>query len=225
MFPLRDNIPTRHFPLVNYLLIIFNIAIFIKEVQLSRFGLFEPFIYHYGFVPSRFLSDPLSQMPTLFSAMFLHGSWGHVLGNMWYLYVFGDNVEDNLGHMRYLGYYLLMGVGATMAQMMANTSSQIPMVGASGAIAGILGSYFVLYPRARVLSLFIIFIFIRIIEIPAYFFLGFWFLTQAVNGVGTLGGSAIRGEMGGVAWWAHAGGFVTGFLCIPFFRKRKGVRS
>ena len=221
MFPLRDSVPSRTFPLVNSLLIIANVAVFVKEVQLSASGLFEPFIYHFGLVPGRFLEAPFAQLPTLFSSMFLHGSWGHVLGNMWYLYVFGDNVEDNLGHVRYLFYYLLMGAAAACAQMFSNPSSGVPMVGASGAIAGILGSYVVLYPRARVLSLFVIFIFIRIVEIPAYFFLGFWFLTQAVNGLGTLGGAAIRGDMGGVAWWAHAGGFVAGFAAIPLFRKSR----
>lgn len=225
MFPLRDNIPTKSFPIVNYLLIIANLAIFIKEVQLSSIGHFDTFIFHFGFVPSRFLAEPLPYLSTLFSSIFLHGSWGHVLGNMWYLYIFGDNVEDNLGHVRYLFYYVLMGVGATGAQMLANPHSTLPMVGASGAIAGILGSYFVLYPRARVLSLFVIFIFIRIVEIPAFFFLGFWFLMQAISGLGTLGGPGLRGDMGGVAWWAHAGGFMAGFLCIPFFRKQKRERA
>jgi len=225
MFPLRDSIRSKSFPIVNYLLIIANIAVFVKEVQLSHVGLFDPFLFEYGLIPERFLASPLGRLPELFSSMFLHGSWGHVLGNMWYLYVFGDNVEDNLGHFRYLLYYLLMGVGAASFQMLSNPQSTLPMVGASGAIAGILGSYFVLYPRARVLSLFIIFIFIRIIEIRAFYFLGFWFLMQAFNGVGTLGRDHIRGEMGGVAWWAHAGGFLTGFVSILIFRKRRRIRG
>lgn len=220
MFPLRDNVPTRTFPFVNTAIIVANIAVFFQEIRLAHFGALESFLFDHGLIPAHFVSDPLSAAPTILSAMFLHGSWGHVLGNMWYLYIFGDNVEDNLGHLRYLLYYVLMGVGAASCQIAASPASRLPMIGASGAIAGILGSYFVLYPKARVLSLFIIVIIVRVIEIPAFFFLGFWFLMQAFSGVGQLAAQSTRGEMGGIAWWAHAGGFLTGFLCIPFMRKR-----
>jgi len=221
MFPLRDNIPSRHFPFVNYLFIIVNVGIFLNEVQLHRVGLLEAFIHRYGLIPAQFFGDPFLHFPQVFSSMFLHGSWGHVLGNMWYLYIFGDNVEDCLGHVRYAIYYLLMGIGAAAAQLAAQPFSEVPMIGASGAIAGILGSYFVLFPRAKVLTFLVIVFFVRLIEVPAFFFLGLWFVIQAFNGVGTLAVDAVRGEMGGVAWWAHAGGFLTGFLCIPFLRKRR----
>jgi len=217
MFPLRDSVPTRRFPFVNYALIAINIAIFIKELQFSNAGLLEKFIAQYGLVPVRFFNDPVIGLPTLFSSMFLHGGWGHVLGNMWFLHVFGDNVEDNLGHVRYSFYYLLMGFGAAAAQLAANPQSALPMVGASGAIAGVLGGYFILHPRARVLTLIPIFIFIRLIEIPAFFFLGIWFLMQTVNGVGSLSTQVMRGDVGGVAWWAHAGGFAAGFMGIWIF--------
>ncbi len=220
MFPLRDSVPTRRFPFVNYALIAINIAIFIKELQFSNAGLLEKFIAQYGLVPVRFFNDPVIGLPTLFSSMFLHGGWGHVLGNMWFLHVFGDNVEDNLGHVRYFFYYLLMGFGAAAAQLAANPQSALPMVGASGAIAGVLGGYFILHPRARVLTLIPIFIFIRLIEIPAFFFLGIWFLMQTVNGVGSLSTQVMRGDVGGVAWWAHAGGFAAGFMGIWIFRRR-----
>lgn len=220
MFPLRDSVSSRRTPYVNYALIVINLLVFFKEHQLYTRGLLEPFIFSYGLVPVYFFSSPVQHLPDIFSSMFLHGSWGHVLGNMWFLYIFGDNVEDNMGHTRYFFYYLLMGVGAAAAQLWANPASEIPMVGASGAIAGILGSYFVLYPHARVLTAVPIFYFIRLVDIPAFFFLGIWFLIQALNGVGSLT-TVTRGDVGGVAWWAHAGGFVAGFLFIWFFRRRR----
>ncbi len=219
MFPLRDSVRTRGWPLVNYALILINVFIFVKEFQLSMTDSLEPFIQAYGLIPSQFLADPLSHVANIFTSMFLHGSWMHVIGNMWYLYIFGDNIEDDMGHVRYFFYYLLMGIGAAAAQIWANPMGKLPMVGASGAIAGILGSYIVLHPHGRVTTLFA-FVFIKVVEVPAYFFLGIWFLMQAVNGVGALSAQAMRGEMGGVAWWAHAGGFVAGFIGIFLFRRR-----
>lgn len=221
MFPLRDNVPSRRVPIVNLSLIVINLLIFVHEVRLLQSGLLEAFIFEHGLVPGRFLSSPAVYWPTIFSSMFLHGSWMHVIGNMWFLFIFGDNVEDSMGPLRYLVYYVLMGLGAAAVQMAANPASTLPMVGASGAIAGILGSYIVLHPHARVETLFVIVIFLRVIELPAYFFLGYWFLIQAINGLGTISTMAERGEMGGVAWWAHAGGFLTGFLSIWFFRTRR----
>lgn len=220
MFPLRDNIRSRSVPIVNYLLMAANLAVFFHLWTLAQGNQIEPFISRFGLVPSKFIYDPLTFFPTIFTSMFMHASWGHVLGNMWFLYIFGDNVEDNLGHARYLIYYVLMGVGAALAQIYFHPTGTMPMVGASGAIAGILGGYFILFPRAKVLTLFFFFIFVRLIEIPAFFYLGIWFLTQAVNGVGTLTTQAVRGELGGVAWWAHAGGFASGFLLIFLFRRR-----
>lgn len=220
MFPLRDSTPSRGWPLVNYAFIFFNLAVFLFEVRLEKRGFLEPFIYQFGLIPARFFQDPSARLVDIFTSMFLHGSWGHVLGNVWFLYIFGDNVEDNMGHVRYFFYYLLMGLGAAAAQLAASPSSNLPMVGASGAIAGVLGGYFVLYPRARVLTLLFVIFFIRVVELPAFFFLGFWFLIQAMNGVGSLTAAPIRGEMGGVAWWAHAGGFAAGFAGIQIFRRR-----
>jgi membrane associated rhomboid family serine protease len=175
----------------------------------------------YALIPARFFVDPLEHVPFVFTAMFLHGGWMHVIGNMWFLSVFGDNVEDNLGPLRYLVFYLLVGAGAAAAQLWASPASELPMVGASGAIAGVLGAYFVLYPRARVLTFFIFIFFIRFIEIPAFFYLGIWFLMQAANGLGSISAMATRGDTGGTAWWAHAGGFAAGFMLIPFFRRRR----
>lgn len=221
MFPLRDSVRTRTIPFVNLTFIGLNLFIFFKELTLANAGFLEPFILQYGLVPSRFLGDPFMQWTTVFSSMFLHGGWMHVLGNMWFLLIFGDNVEDNIGHVQYFFYYLLMGIGAAAAQIAANPAGQLPMVGASGAIAGILGSYIVLHPHGRILTAVPIFMFIRLIEIPAFFFLGIWFLMQAVNGIGSVSQLAERGEMGGVAWWAHAGGFVAGFVSIWFFKRRR----
>lgn len=221
MFPIRDNIPSRTFPFVNYAFMVVNILVFLYEWQIAQVGQLEPFVFAHGLVPSRFSADPIGEWINVFSSMFMHGSWGHLISNMWFLYVFGDNVEDNMGHVRYFFYYLLMGIGAAAAQIFANPASQLPMVGASGAIAGVLGGYFVLYPHARVLTFFVFVVFVRMVEIPAFFYLGIWFLSQTANGVGALTQAAERGEMGGVAWWAHAGGFASGFLGIFFFRKRR----
>ncbi len=219
MFPLRDNIPSKGFPFVNYLLIIVNIFVFVKEIQLARVGALEAFIFKEGLVPQVFLTAPVTHISNLFTHMFLHGGWGHVLGNMWFLHIFGDNVEERLGHVRYFIYYLLMGLGAAAAQMYMHPGATMPMIGASGAIAGVLGGYFILFPGARVLTFFIFVIFIKFIEIPAFFFLGLWFLMQAFNGVGSIATQAVRGDTGGVAWWAHAGGFAAGILFINFFRR------
>jgi membrane associated rhomboid family serine protease len=221
MFPLRDNVRSGRFPLVNWIFIAANLMVFLYEVQLERVGQLEPFIQTFGLVPERFLLDPTARLPEIFSSMFLHGSWGHVISNMWFLLIFGDNVEDAMGHARYFFFYLLMGFGAAAAQLAANPASQLPMVGASGAVAGILGAYFFLHPHARVLTLVVFVMFVRLVEIPAFFFLGIWFLTQTIAGVGTLSQQAVRGDMGGVAWWAHAGGFAAGFLFIHLFRRRR----
>lgn len=221
MFPIRDSVRSRSIPFINLSFIGLNLYVFFKELQLAQLGQLEPFIKSWGLIAASFANDPLGNIPQIFSAMFLHGGWAHVLGNMWFLLIFGDNVEDNLGHVRYFFYYLLMGVGAALVQIYSNPSSKIPMMGASGAIAGILGSYFVLFPRAKVTTVFWFFIFIRFIDIPAFFFLGIWFFMQTMNGLGALSAQAVRGDVGGVAWWAHAGGFLTGFIFIFFFRKSR----
>ena len=182
MFPIRDNIPSRRFPFVNYFLIVVNIVIFIHEVKLAQAGVLDVFISQHALIPFEFLRAPLAHIPSIFLSMFLHGGWVHVLSNMWFLFVFGDNVEDALGHVRYLIYYLLVGIGAAAVQIYMSPTSHLPMVGASGAIAGILGGYIILYPGARVLTFFVLIFFVRFVEIPAFFYLGLWFLTQTLNG-------------------------------------------
>ena len=155
--------------------------------------------------------------------MFLHGGWFHVGGNMLYLWIFGDNVEDRLGHVRFLFFYLLCGVAAGIAHIFTNPHSSAPTIGASGAIAGVLGAYFFLYPRAKVLTLLPLGIYFQIIELPAFFFLGFWLLIQSISGVASL---AVRGEVtGGIAWWAHIGGFVAGAALGQLLKRREGRRG
>jgi len=160
---------------------------------------------------------------TFITSIFLHGGWLHLLGNMLYLYIFGDNVEDRLGHFRYLLFYLLCGVFASIVQVLSAPDAWVPMVGASGAIAGVMGAYFCLFPYSRVVTLVFIFFFIEFIEIPAFFFLLFWFVLQFLNG--TLSFSSQSGAAGGgVAWWAHIGGFVAGILLLLVFKRRRQYR-
>lgn len=208
MFPLRDTIPSSRRPVVTYALIALNVAVFLYEVSLGQ--RLEAFIFTWGLLPSQLsLTDPASWL-TIFTSMFLHGGWAHVGGNLLYLWIFGDNVEDRLGHGRYLLFYLATGVCAAMAQVLAHPSSPVPMVGASGAIAGVLGCYLLYFSHARVVTLVPIFFFIQLVEIPALVFLGLWFLMQLLQGAASLRGAAE--VTGGVAWWAHAGGFASGLL-------------
>jgi rhomboid family protein len=215
MIPLYDTVRTRTFPLVNILLIIGNAAAFWYELQMTPSGL-ERFITTWGLVPARFVHNPALAWPTIFAAMFLHGGWFHLISNMWFLYIFGDNVEARMGSFRYLIFYLLSGVAAGLMQTYILPTSQEPMIGASGAIAGVLGAYLISFPRSRIASLVpIIFIF-TVIQIPAWIFLIFWFLTQIYSGLFMMQG----GSASGIAWWAHIGGFVFGMIMISFFAKR-----
>ncbi|MDH4321140.1 MAG: rhomboid family intramembrane serine protease [Desulfobulbaceae bacterium] len=224
MFPLKDDIPARLFPVVNIALIVANLVAYgYLAAQGAAAG---PLFVEHGFVPARFLASadfvlsPARLLP-VFSSMFLHGNILHLVGNMWMLWIFGDNVEDAMGHGRYLLFYLLCGMASVAAQTWVAPGSGVPMVGASGAISGVLGGYFCIYPRARVLTLVPIFIFFYLVEIPAYFFLGLWFLLQfAQGGLQILVGAAASG----VAWWAHVGGFGAGVLLIRFFRKGSAAR-
>jgi len=221
MFPLRDNVASRSFAIANYGIVAANVAAFFHEIKLDQAGLLEHFIESRALIPLVFWQNPWAQWPAIFYSMFLHGGWMHIIGNMWFLLVFGNSVEDRIGHFRYLIFYLLSGVFAALSQAYLFPTSRVPMIGASGAIAGVLGGYFLLFPRARILALWPIWIFIRVIEIPAFFYLAFWFLLQAFQGVGPLA-MAHRGvEAGGVAWWAHAGGFIAGAILIGFFPKRR----
>jgi membrane associated rhomboid family serine protease len=211
MFPLRDVIPSRTTPVVTVAIILVNAALWFLEVSMSRSELNE-FLRVYGVVPATFV--PL----TLLTSMFLHGSWWHVIGNMWYLWIFGDNVEDRMGHGRFLVFYLLCGITAAFGQILMNPDSLLPTIGASGAIAGVMGAYLVLYPKSRVLTLVTLVIFYEIIELPAVALLGVWFLMQLVN-AGAVAATANSAGSGGVAFMAHVAGFAMGAASVFVFRK------
>jgi membrane associated rhomboid family serine protease len=224
VIPIRDTTPTRRAAIVTVLLIAVNILVFLHEVGLPP-RMLEGAIEVFGVVPARFTRwvslggapwDPYRFLP-LVSSMFLHGGWLHVLGNMWFLWIFGDNVEDVLGRLRYLLFYLLCGIAAALAQVAASPGSLAPTIGASGAIAGVLGAYFITFPRARVLTLIPVFIFPWFVELPAVVFLGLWFVLQLFHSVLGLGGAAGAG----IAWWAHAAGFVTGIVLMLLLRPRR----
>jgi len=207
MLPLYDTIRSRKAPVVNWLLIILNAVIFAYELQLGPQGVASLF-NEWGLIPAHFLANPSASWTTIFTSMFVHSGWLHILSNMWILLIFGDNVEDYLGHGRYLLFYLVSGVAAALLQALFTLNSTIPIIGASGAIAGVLGAYLLLFPRARIVNLVFIFIFFTTIEIPAVLFLGIWFILQLFSGAAALG----AGASSGVAWWAHVGGFVFGML-------------
>jgi membrane associated rhomboid family serine protease len=211
MIPLRDVIPSRTVPFVTVTIIVLNALAWFLELSMTERELTR-FLFVYGVVPAAF------SVPTLITSMFLHGSWSHVIGNMWYLWIFGDNVEDRLGHARYLFFYLFCGVVAALGQTVIDPTSQIPTIGASGAIAGVMGAYFVLYPSSRVLTL-IPWIFLQIVEIPATVLLGFWFLMQLFS-AGAIAVTANTGR-GGVAFAAHVAGFVIGMLAVLVLRRRQ----
>jgi membrane associated rhomboid family serine protease len=225
MLPLRDDQPRYSTPWVNSFLIGLNLVIFFFEAALDPRSL-DALIHQFGVVPSHlagFLAgSPKYPLPAVvlpfFTSLFLHGSWLHVIGNMWFLYIFGDNVEDYLGHFKYLVFYLLTGLIAMGTQVLVNLHSPIPTVGASGAIAGVLGAYFVLYPRARVLTWIFELIFV-FIWIPAWIWLGLWFVGNFLSGTETAL-AVHRQNMGGVAFWAHVGGFVSGALLVKIFGER-----
>lgn len=220
MFPLRDTVRSRSFPVVNYGLIALNALVFLFEASLGTRA-FERFIAAYGVVPAQVsLVQPFSWL-TLFTSMFLHGGWFHLLSNMWVLFIFGDNVEDRMGSFRYLIFYLLAGTIAGATHVYFSPGSNVPTVGASGAIAGVLGAYFVLFPSARVTTLVPLFILPWFIEVPAFLFIGIWFLTQLSSGLLQLGA---YGDFGGVAWWAHVGGFLVGILLARIFVLRPKVQ-
>jgi membrane associated rhomboid family serine protease len=210
MIPLRDTIPSLRVPICNYVIIAVNVLVFMYEVSLGDAA--EQFVGIHGLVPSEFAFEDL------LTSMFLHGSWAHLLGNMLYLYIFGDNVEDRLGHLRYVGFYLLCGMAAGLGQALTNPASHLPMVGASGAIAGVSGAYLLLFPRSRIVTLVPIFFLIQVIEVPAVFFLVVWFALQIVMGMSVL---ARDQSVGGVAFWAHVGGFVAGMVLGPIMRERR----
>jgi len=221
MLPLKDNISARTFPYVNIGLIVINAVFFIYQMSYGPAA--DRLIFTLGFIPARFIAqqgenllNPAGFLP-VFSSMFLHANFIHLVSNMWMLLIFGDNVEDCMGHGRYLVFFLLCGIASVFAQAVSNPQSAIPMIGASGAISGVLGAYFLTYPQARILTLIPIIILFYIIELPAYFFLGFWFVLQFIQGsLYSLNSEQLAG--GGVAWWAHVGGFTAGVLFLQVFR-------
>jgi membrane associated rhomboid family serine protease len=212
MLPLRDVIPSRTVPYATVTIIVLNAIAWFFELSMPREQLSE-FLQVYGVVPAAFVPS------TLLTSMFLHGSWSHVVGNMWYLWIFGDNVEDRLGHGRFVVFYLLCGIVAALGQMVIDPQSSLPTIGASGAIAGVMGAYFVLYPHSRVLTLIPLIIFWEIIELPAIMLLGFWFLMQLFS-AGAIAVTASTGG-GGVAFMAHVAGFLTGVVGVFAFRKKQ----
>jgi len=217
LIPLKDTIPSRRYPIITLLLVVANVSVFFYEIKLGRY--LPEFVKFAGVVPARFFDSqlyisqgPLERYFPIFTSLFLHGGWFHLLGNMLYLWVFADNIEDRLGHFKFPIFYLLCGFGASLAHIFANPTSSVPSIGASGAIAGVLGAYFILYPKSRIITLVPIFFFLQIVELPAFLFLGVWFLMQFFNGVLTLGlGTA---QAAGIAWWAHIGGFLSGIFFI-----------
>ncbi len=217
MIPVRDTIPSKNYPIVNNALIGINVVFFI--VQMAQGVDMDSFIYTYALVPAKYTVPDIAsyftlgqQLISLFSFMFLHGGFLHLLGNMWFLYIFGDNVEDTLGHIRYFVFYLLSGFASGLFHLFLNSQSNVPTVGASGAIAGVMGAYFLLYPGSRILTLIPIIIIPWFVEIPAFFFLGFWFVMQMLNAAGS------DAAQGGIAWWAHVGGFISGIVLLKLFQ-------
>jgi membrane associated rhomboid family serine protease len=211
MIPLRDTIPSRTTPYVTVLIIIINSAAWLYEVLLPA-RVLPVFLQTFGVVPAEFW------WPTIVTSMFLHGGWMHIIGNMWYLWIFGDNVEDRLGHLRFVVFYLVCGTAAAIGQIAVDPTSTLPTIGASGAIAGVMGAYFVLYPRARVLTVVPLIIFWEIIELPAIFLLGFWFVMQLFS-AGAIAVTAATHGSGGVAFAAHVAGFLVGVAGVLMLKK------
>lgn len=214
LFPIGDdNSGRRTLPLVTYGLILLNILFFFVEMNGG-----EPFIRRWSVVPDRFTTNPAGDFVTIFSSMFMHGGWMHLLGNMLYLWIFGDNVEDQLGHAKYLAFYMVCGVAAALAQVAVDPHAKIPSLGASGAIAGVLGAYIVMFPRGQVRVL----MGRGVVQMPALIVLGFWILLQFVNGIGAIAETA---QTGGVAYMAHIGGFVTGLALAYLLRGSKSLTT
>jgi hypothetical protein len=215
MFPLYDTARSHKFPLVNLMLIGANAYAFYLEFRMSPAEL-ESFIFANGLIPAQLLADVNGEWMTVLSSMFLHGGWFHLLSNMWVLYIFGDNIEARMGGIRYFVFYLLSGIAAALLQTYILPTSAVPMIGASGAVAGVLGAYLILYSQSRIASLVPIFFTFTLVEIPAYIFLIFWFISQLYSGLFSL-----QGNESGIAWWAHIGGFVFGIFIASFFRRRR----
>jgi membrane associated rhomboid family serine protease len=217
VIPLRDVIPSRTTPYVTIGLIVVNALVFLYEMTLGDPTL-EEFILYFGLVPAAF------SWVTVLTSMFLHGGLLHFGGNMLFLWIFGDNVEDRMGHGRFVAFYLLCGAAAALAQTAMSPDSVVPMVGASGAVAGVMGAYFVLYPHSRIVTLVPLFVFFHVMEVPALVFLGLWFVLQFVSGVGSIAAATGGEPAGGIAFWAHVAGFVAGVSGVLVFRRPERQR-
>ncbi len=216
MIPLRDSQPSRSFPVMTLLIIAVNVAAFLTELSLDEFSR-NHFIERYGLVPETL------RPAALVTSMFLHGGWLHIVGNMWFLWIFGDNVEDILGRWRFLLFYLGSGIAAGLAHYALNPDSRVPTVGASGAIAGVMGAYMLKFPHSRIKTLVFLLIFVDVADIPAVWMLVYWFFIQVVSGVGELGKQSVN--EGGVAWFAHVGGFLAGMALVSVLRTRDRYRN
>lgn len=222
MFPLKDSIPGRTFPAVTYFLILVNVALFLYEISLGPAT--SLLFVDWGLVPVKMVlpTDIVSldeKVLPFITSQFLHGGWLHLIFNMYFLFIFGNNVEDMLGHSRYFVMYLIFGIAAGLTQTMLYPYAQIPTIGASGAVAGVMGAYFVFFPKARIKTLIFIIFFITVVDLPAVLFLGFWFFIQFISGVGS------EEMAGGVAWWAHIGGFAAGLLYAMIFVAKNKKQS
>jgi membrane associated rhomboid family serine protease len=212
MFPIRETQPSYSRPIVTILIIVVNVMAFLYEFTLDEYSR-NYFIANYALIPARFHTS------ALITSMFMHGGWWHIIGNMWFLWIFGDNIEDVLGHGKYLVFYLLCGIAAGLTQTFFNVGSRLPMVGASGAIAGVMGAYLVKFPHSRIVTLVFVFFFITTIDVPAVLMLLYWFFIQLFNGIGTVGYSHL--SQGGTAWFAHIGGFIAGIVLVNLLGTRQ----
>ena len=222
MIPLRDNILHKRMPIISVGLIILNFMVFIYEKM--QVDYLREFLFKWGLVPLKILSSDFALFEKIIpfiTSIFLHGSWFHLISNCWFIWIFADNVEDRLGHFNFLMFFILCGIGANISHLIMNLNSPLPAIGASGAISGVLGAYFILFPFSRILTLIPFFIFWEIVEIPAFIYLGVWFLLQFLNGIAF---SHQTMFYGGVAWWAHIGGFLTGIFLLNFFLKSNKKR-
>lgn len=221
MFPIKDTVPNKSFPVTTWLIILLCGIVFYFETTLPPRSL-EHFITLFGIVPAEYTrrrhqhSLPLNHYLSFLTTMFIHGGWLHFLGNMWFLRIFGSKVEDRMGHRRFLVFYLISGILASLFYIYFSSRSSMPVIGASGAIAGVMGAYYVMFPRARILTLIPIFIFPWFIELPAFLFIGWWFLLQLFSGTYAL---VLPASGEGIAWWGHIGGFVAGIVLVPLLRK------
>ena len=218
MFPIKDDNPTSIIPWVTYCIIVLNLLVFGYEISLSlNEDALINFFDTYGLVPEKIIDG--ENLFSVFTSMFIHGGFMHIFGNMLYLYIFGNNIEDTLGHKRFILFYLLCGIAASGLQVSVNPDSTVPNIGASGAIAGVLGAYLLMFPRARVHTIVFFGYFIRWIKLPALFVLGFWFIIQLFSGIGSL--AYMTGDTGGIAFFAHIGGFIAGAFLVLIFNKEK----